>query len=295
MSLHDHHRGMLEQESGINPEVVAARGYRTMTIKAELERLGFSRNQCNVPTLLIPIYGPAGDVRLYQTRPDTPRINKGKPVKYETPYGSTMALDVPPAARDKLGDPSTPLFITEGIKKGDALVTHNLCAVALVGVWSWRGKNQQGGKTALPEWESIALNSRRVYIVFDSDVMLKTGVHAALVRLKSFLGHRGAKVFLIYLPVGDGAAKLGVDDYLASGKSVNDLLALASPDVKQFDKTDTATPGEAEGTGRPEIIVNGRFLRDIAADAMDALTAANEPPFLFMRGTVPARVNGDKV
>jgi hypothetical protein len=238
--LHHHHRAMLEQESGINPEVVAARGYRTMTIKAELERLGFSRNQCNVPTLLIPIYGPAGDVRLYQTRPDTPRINKSRPVKYETPYGSTMALDVPPAARDKLGDPSTPLFITEGIKKGDALVSHGLCAVAVVGVWNFRGKNEHGGKTALAEWEFIALNDRRVYIVFDSDVMHKREVHAALVRLKAFLEHRKAKVSLIYLPPGDGAAKQGVDDYLAAGHSVNDLLALASPEVKVFDKTDNA-------------------------------------------------------
>jgi hypothetical protein len=98
-----------------------------------------------------------------------------------------MVLDVHPFARHKLGDPSVPLFITEGTKKGDALVSRGLCAVTLLGVCCWRGKNDKGGKVALPEWEHIALNGRRVYVVFDSDVMTKPEVHAALARLKAFL------------------------------------------------------------------------------------------------------------
>ena len=86
-----------------------------------------------------------------------------------------------------------PLFITEGIKKGDALASRDLCAVALLGVWNWRGTNTEGGKVALPDWESVALNGRQVYIMFDSDVMVKQSVHAALVRLKAFLETRGAR------------------------------------------------------------------------------------------------------
>lgn len=189
-SLAAHHRVMLEQESSITPEVIEARGYRTVETKAELERLGFGRAQRNVPGLLFPIHGPGGEISLYQVRPDEPRIKNGRPVKYETPGGSRMALDVHPFARKKLGDPSVPLFITEGIKKGDALVSRGLCAIALIGVWNWRGTNEYGGKTALPEWEYVALNDREVYIMFDSDVMLKPEVYAALVRLKPFLESR---------------------------------------------------------------------------------------------------------
>jgi len=189
-SLAAHHKAMLEQESSIRPKVIEARRYRTVEKKAELERLGFGRAQRNVPGLLLPIYGPGGEISLYQFRPDEPRIKDGKPVKYETPGGSRMALDVHPFAREKLGDPSVPLFITEGIKKGDALVSQDLCAIALVGVWNWRGTNEYGGKTALPEWEHVALNDRQVYIVFDSDVMLKPQVYAALARLKPFLEGR---------------------------------------------------------------------------------------------------------
>jgi len=250
------HRIMLEQESGVSANIVAARGYETVTTRTELKQRGFSSAQQNVPALLIPIFSPTGDIKLYQTRPDTPRINKGKPVKYETPSGSSMALDVHPFAEDKIGDPSTPLFVTEGIKKGDALVTHGLCTVALIGVWNWRGKNEHGGKAALPEWEFVALNERRVYIVFDSDVMLKKEVHAALVRLKGMLEHKGAKVALIYLPNGDGVVKQGVDDYLAAGHSVDDLLALATSELRGLEVDDSA-----ERAG-PYLIKNGSICQE---------------------------------
>ena len=40
-----------------------------------------------------------------------------------------------------------------------------------------------------------------------------------------------AKVALIYLPPGGGATKQGVDDFLASGNSTDDLLKLASSEL----------------------------------------------------------------
>ncbi len=188
--LAEHHEKMLIEESGIGREVVAARGYRTIEKKVDLKNLGFADRQCNPPGLLIPIYSPTGEIATYQFRPDEPRIKDGKPVKYETPGGTRMAFDVHLFAREMLGDPSVPLFITEGIRKGDALMSRGLCAVALLGVWNWRGRNGDGGLTALAEWEQVALNDREVYIVFDSDVALKPEVHSAMVRLKDFLEGR---------------------------------------------------------------------------------------------------------
>ncbi len=188
--LAEHHEKMLIEESGIKPEVVEARGYRTVEKKIDLKRLGFSEAQCSVPGLLIPVRNPTREIALYQYRPDEPRIKDGKPVKYESPSGSRMALDIHPFAREKLGDPSVTLFVTEGVKKGDALVSRGLCAVALIGVWNWRGTNDRGGKTILADWNYVALNGRQFYIVFDSDVMLKPGVYKALVGLKSMLEAR---------------------------------------------------------------------------------------------------------
>src|SRR5918994_2828422 len=243
---------MLFEESGVGARVAVRRGYRTVTTKAELERFGFGRSQRNVPALLIPIYGPTGEVVLYQSRPDSPRIDRrGRPVKYETPTGAGMALDVHPLCRESLADPGVLLVVTEGIKKGDALVSRGLSAVALIGVWNWRGTNEHGGKTALAEWEFVALNGRKVYIVFDSDVIEKREVHAALCRLKVFLEHRGARVRLIYLPAGEGGVKQGVDDYLASGHAVSELLEHAIPELKRPPDDDVGVllPYRAASTG----------------------------------------------
>lgn len=190
MNLAPEHLRMLEEGSAITREVIEGRGYRTVETRAELKRLGFSDVQTRIPTLLVPIWGVAGEIVLYQSRPDNPKIRNGKPVKYETPRGSRMVLDVHPSARHMISDPSIPLWITEGVKKGDALVSRGCCAISLLGVWNWRGTNGKGGKTALPDWESIALNGRQIFICFDSDVMLKLDVYKALARLKSFLESR---------------------------------------------------------------------------------------------------------
>lgn len=190
MSLLDHHRKMLVVESGITPEIVEARGYRTVETKSELEVLGFSKVQRRVPALLIPVLGPSGSIANYQIRPDEPRIKDAKAIKYETPSGSRMVLDVHPFAREMLADPSVPLYITEGVKKGDALVSRGLCAVALLGVWNWRGTNSRGGKTMLGDWNYIALNDRETFIVFDSDIVLKPEVFRAMGHLKAFLESR---------------------------------------------------------------------------------------------------------
>jgi hypothetical protein len=155
-----------------------------------------------------------------------------------------MTIDVHPSMRDKLGNPAVPLYVTEGIKTGDAMTSRGLCTLTLLGVWNWRGKNEHGGKAALPAWDSIALNGRRVYIVFDSDVVAKHQVHQALSRFKGFLESRGAEVWIIYLPYGEGGRKQGADDYLAAGHSVDDLLAHATSELSessQDDEDSTAT------------------------------------------------------
>ena len=55
------------------------------------------------------------------------------------------------------------------------------------------------------------------------------------------------------------------------------------------------TAGDGTANGRPEIVVNGRWLREISDDAKAALLAANNPETRFMRGSIFARVNGDKI
>ena len=200
--LSEQHQQALIVESGISPAVIAQRAYHTAQDKAELVECGFTEGQASVPALCIPVFGADGARKTVQIRPDHPRSLKGKPVKYETPAGSRMAFDIHPSVTQRLATPDERLWITEGVKKGDALVSRGECAMALLGVWNWRGTNPQGGKTVLPEWEFVALNGREVLVVFDSDVMTKPAVTLALDRLSGFLSYRGARVKLVFLPHG---------------------------------------------------------------------------------------------
>src|SRR5438067_4926127 len=135
MTLLPHHAALIAA-SGISDEVRDQRGYHSVTVKAELRRLGFGAAQQSVPGLVIPIHDVRGEVALYQARPDRPRISSaGKPLKYEFPGKARMALDVPVSARGWLADPSRPLYITEGARKADAAVSRGLCCIAVAGVW----------------------------------------------------------------------------------------------------------------------------------------------------------------
>jgi hypothetical protein len=60
------------------------------------------------------------------------------------------------------------LWITEGIKKADALASRGLAAVGLIGVWNF----QRDGEL-LPCRDHVRLEGRLVRVVYDSDVMAK--------------------------------------------------------------------------------------------------------------------------
>ena len=234
--LSEIHLKILREESGISEEVIEARGYRTVVDEKELIPLGFSTAQRRTPGLLIPCYGPDGSNGFFSFRPDSARViedrrkrepdgnYKQRVIKYETPAGSGVRLDCPPVCFKQVKDPNTPLWITEGAKKADALASHGLCSISLNGVWSFKGKNEFGGVTWLADWDYVALKGRDVRIVFDSDVMLKPAVRKALERLTAHLQRKGAHVSAVYLP-GGSQSKIGVDDYLLT-HTVDELEAL---------------------------------------------------------------------
>lgn len=214
--------------SGITAEHARVRGYVSVDTKTRLEDIGITRAGRNVPGLLVPSLRIDGSTWGYQYRSDQPRRRGGKPVKYETPTGQRNGIDVPPGVGPQLGDPLVPLWVTEGVKKADAATLAGLVCVALPGVWSWRGSNGKGGKVAVSAWHDIALNGRRVVLAFDSDVVRKTSVHAALDQLADYLGSKGAAVEYLHLP-HDDVAKTGLDDYL-NGHTVDDLWRLVRPE-----------------------------------------------------------------
>ena len=229
----------------VSPEAVRARGYWSATESKQLERLFANREQRRlVPAMVIPVHDVWGNNGVAQIRPDEPRVIDGRSRKFEWPSKVSMAVDVPPIVQPILGDPSVPLVITEGSIKADAAVSAGLNAISLQGVWAWRGTNDKGGKTALPDLEAIAFNNRVVYMAFDSDAMVKMDVYRALRRFAELLAGRGAEIRIVYLPHGDGGCKTGLDDFLAGGRTAADLLALASDELRE--------PGGAASNGKAE-------------------------------------------
>lgn len=246
-------------ESAISDEVGAERGYRRITAKEDAEALGFSAAQAKrlLPGWLVPSYGPDKQINGHQIRAD----KKDSTAKYESPKGASLWLDCPPRIAGDLANVDVPLWVTEGVKKADAAVSAGLCCVAVTGVDCWRD---------LPEWEAVALRGRTVYVAYDSDAMTKESVDSALRGLTRFLTLRGAHVLWVYLPQGEKnpidntQKKTGLDDYLAAGGTIEQLLLTAQrPD--------------------PAIRVDGQDLRDLTREAVAALAAVNDPPTLFQR------------
>jgi putative DNA primase/helicase len=189
--LSDRHHTMLTQESGISEEVINARGYWTCEDPDELLELGFNKRQRRTPCLVIPVRGITGEILFHRIRPDKPRADPKKPgkvIKYDQPVGVPVALDIPSPLED-LMDTTKRLWVPEGEKKADTLVSRGEVAVALLGVWNWKKDGWM-----LPEWDRIPLMGRDVIIAFDSDAVQNYQVRLAEDALAKALEVRGGFV-----------------------------------------------------------------------------------------------------
>jgi hypothetical protein len=186
--------------------------------------------------LAFPFFDPAGEPMTWGRRepnghqhtlpyvrmkPDRPRMRAGKPVKYESPKGSTNRVYVPPPVGPLLTDPAVELLVVEGEKKALASTQDGFPTIGLSGVWNWmkrRAKNPETGQGVGPralidDFERIAAEGRRMTLVFDSDLKDKPEVELARWCFAEALRTRGVVVRVVDLP-DDGAEKWGLDDFL---------------------------------------------------------------------------------
>lgn len=282
-----HHRLTLEEGSGIHPDVIAERGYWSAEKWQDLDGLVFRSTQKarpeNYPALMIPQYDPAGALTYHVLRYDRPRVTReGRVIKYEQPGGAGLRLDVPPRCLAGLRDPGRGLWITEGAKKADCLVSHDLIAVNTPGVDGWRSPS------AIPDLFGIPLKERTVVIAYDSDVQHKTAVRLAMIALANWAKYRGADVKVIDWEKADDlpeGGKMGVDDYLIT-HSIDDLLDLVTPFGEWIERTKPqegtkgcpyrATPDgiewlkpDKQGLGNPEVVRLTNFASKIQAEVIE--------------------------
>lgn len=262
-ALSAEHYEELIVSSAIDPEVAAARGYRTLRdtpeARAELEEAGFSRQQIredSFPLLLVPMQGMDGGVRGWQIKPAKPRERTKEdgtrvPIKYETPFKAPIVIDIPSFTRDALQTEGTPLWVTEGMKKTDSLVTRGLAAVGLTGVFNWR--NKQG---VLGDWEEVPIKGRPVVLCFDADAAGNRNVQMAMSRAGAWFRSRGAsKVHYVVVPGQvEGVETKGVDDFFAAGGTLEALHAAATQ--------------TAPGAGEKDAAFTDAFLVEELAESM---------------------------
>jgi hypothetical protein len=108
---------------------------------------------------------------------------------------------------------------------------------------------------------TTAWKGRDVRIVFDSDVMTKPQVQAALRTLTQVLQAKGSHVTAVYLPPDKEGGKQGVDDYLAHGRTVADLERLVTaprPAPKAAQARVTLLDDEPEVMRQPIALIDGR-------------------------------------
>ncbi len=228
--LSDKHRRQLQEESAIAPEIVAERGYYTARRRPEVPG-AFAEYQRRLG-LVVPMFSPDGERTGYQLRPDKAR--RGGP-KYETPAGSEVLVDAHPRMINEVRSGTGDLWITEGVKKADALTSRGLPTLALAGVWMWCVPKVKPYRLK-PCFDHVRLRGRTVYVVFDSDALTKPEVQQALEALVRALEARGAEILVVYLEDAPDGSKVGADDFLAGGGTVNELKMLA----RKFEPTDVA-------------------------------------------------------
>lgn len=251
-------------DSAIHPAVVATRGYTMIRdpqqARAAILATGYTIGSnrwsglakareaaATGDALVMPWFTPGDrDVpAAVQFRPMTPLAGAdGREQKYAWPARQDVVMDVHPAIPHHwLGDTSVRLVVTEGLLKGDAIVSAMVRAsgadldeaatreqvaqvlegldegmrcvpVAIGGVTQWRN---------VPGWEVLYRADRDVYIAFDADVRTNRNVWRQARNLfdATVSAHGTPRLIDLTLIGCDG--KDGVDDYLARGGTIVDL------------------------------------------------------------------------
>jgi hypothetical protein len=284
--IFDHYRKMLEA-SGITASHARARGYRSIGSgnRNLLAATKIAKAVHKSNGLLIPLRRIDGEIGGYQYRPDNPRVIDGKEQKYESEWRKPPMIDFPPGVAERFQDRGTPIWITEGVKKGDAGACAGLAVVDLAGVWNWMRDG-----VPLPDFRDLGLKDREIIICFDSDVAVNDGVRRAARDLGEWLKIKGAKPGYCLLPHSEGG-KSGLDDYLAAGNSIDDLWKLVQPFLLPVQEAaPSATPQPPLPEPKPCTI------DDALATFRRWLHVKDDAPILAVAATIAAnRAPGDPV
>lgn len=222
--LHPDHLADLRR-SGLSAKTIVAAEIMSISLREVSQRLLFAPRYLESAYWIPYLGSDFGRLRGFYTNGKC-----GK--KYLQPKGSEVKLYVPPGVNGFLTDTKIPLYITEGEKKALRAGQEGLCCIGLGGLWNWKRD-----KKLLPDFATIPLENREVFIVPDNDFRKRQAAYqnrdllAAVEGLSRALGKLKAKVKVILLP--RGTEKIGLDDYLCEN-SVETLRQLPSVDAAEI-------------------------------------------------------------
>jgi hypothetical protein len=157
-------------------------------------------------------------------KPDRPKLDQGKPLKYEVPPKVPTgifalkvegeALDGFPVPKGKtfwewvLANP-VPVMITEGAKKAASLLSHGKVAIALSGVWNFLDSEGH----LKPEIQRLIRPGREFVIAFDQDSrwVVRDNVVRAARKLAEILQAHNCMVTILNWEIENGK---GIDDFI---------------------------------------------------------------------------------
>jgi hypothetical protein len=230
---------------GLTDEVIASSHITIVSGEQAIAELGFSIGRCTSER--IPYHDLDGSFLKTDTNMMAVRyrphkvLAAGQKGKYLSPRGSGSAAYLPQVHginwADLAHDATSPLFITEGEYKALKACVAGFPTVGLGGVNMTKGKHGIVGPLNKFVWES-----RKVYIIFDCDeestphVPFKPQVEKALTQFCSMLSLYRAEVFVLYLartPQWVVGKKMGLDDYLEAGGTLEDLVGTQTTPVTE--------------------------------------------------------------
>ena len=225
------------RESGLTDRTIHLRGYCSADDSDEdqnqLKEAGYAPNQ-RVPGLLIPFrhWNSEGEleeeIKFSQLKPHSPRAHQDDPdkiIKYESPKGSSLAIDMLHCPPDI--EANEPLYVVEGIKKTDAVFEAiGGYVMGIVGCWGWRKRN---GEVRYPLSKHLKKN-REITLILDADIQNNEQVKSAARAFYKVCKKEKARPKILNLSaVAKGTE--GIDDFLAADGKFSDIPELTEEEV----------------------------------------------------------------
>jgi len=186
----------------------------------------------SAPGFIIPYFDITGKQTkfwrfryLEDTRKGFDVLSGRKALRYVQASGGVNEVYLAPFVdwREIAENPEIPLVITEGELKAACATKLRIPTIGLGGVYCF--KSIKGREPLLPMLREFVWKGRSVMICYDSDAVSNPMVVMAENQLATLLTTEGAVVRIVRLPDSE-AGKVGIDDFMLAGHTVDEFLEL---------------------------------------------------------------------